>query len=182
MKFLKVQMIRENLESIPQYKLPVGYKIRNFKIGEEVKWANLEMKVNEFDTTDQALTHFNTEFGQNMHEMEQRCLFLENPKGEVIGTTTAWYGNLTRDSKICGRIHWVAILPEYQGKQLSKPLLSEAMNRLSQYHNQAFLTSQTTSYQAVNMYLNYGFRPILSNEKDYEAWTLLEKTLNRAIL
>ena len=117
-----------------------------------------------------------------MHEMEQRCLFLENPKGEVIGTTTAWYGNLTRDSKICGRIHWVAILPEYQGKQLSKPLLSEAMNRLSQYHNQAFLTSQTTSYQAVNMYLNYGFRPILSNEKDYEAWTLLEKTLNRAIL
>ena len=56
------------------------------------------------------------------------------------------------------------------------------MNRLSQYHNQAFLTSQTTSYQAVNMYLNYGFRPILSNEKDYEAWTLLEKTLKRAIL
>ena len=51
MKYLKVQMIRENLESIPQYELPVGYKIRNFKIGEEVKWANLEMKVNEFDLT-----------------------------------------------------------------------------------------------------------------------------------
>src|SRR5699024_7914795 len=110
---------------------------------------------------------------QNMHEMEQRCLFLENPKGEVIGTTTAWYGNLTRDSKICGRIHWVAILPEYQGKQLSKPLLSEAMNRLSQYHNQAFLTSQTTSYQSVNICLNNMLRRMHSNNKEYVGLTLI---------
>lgn len=182
MKYLKVQMTRENLESIPQYELPVGYKIRNFKIGEEVKWANLEMQVNEFDTTDQALTHFNTEFGPYINEMEQRCVFLENPEGEVIGTATAWYGHLTKDSKTSGRIHWVAIIPEYQGKQLSKPLLSAAMKILAAYHNQAYLTSQTTSFQAINMYLNFGFRPVHADEYDHEAWTLLEKTLNRSIL
>ncbi|MGI2254903.1 GNAT family N-acetyltransferase, partial [Staphylococcus cohnii] len=65
---------------------------------------------------------------------------------------------------------------------LSKPLLTAAMKILAAYHNQAYLTSQTTSFQAINMYLNFGFRPIHVDEYDHEAWTLLEKTLNRSIL
>src|SRR5699024_12772184 len=110
------------------------------------------MKVNEFDTTDQALTHFNTEFGPYMNEMEQRCLFLENPEGEVIGTATAWYGHLTKDSTTSGRIHWVAIIPEYQGKQLSKPLLSAAIKILVTYHIIAYLNINNTIFTTIHIY------------------------------
>jgi len=76
----------------------------------------------------------------------------------------------------------VAVVPEYQGKKLSKPLLAKAMQVLAKYHDSANLTSQTTSYQAVNMYLNFGFEPYLTNGTDIEAWKLLEDVLDRKIL
>ena len=56
------------------------------------------------------------------------------------------------------------------------------MQVLAEYHDSAYLTSQTTSYQAVNMYLNFGFKPYLTNETDIEAWKLLEDVLDRTIL
>lgn len=37
----------------------------------------------------------------------------ENEYGEVIGTTTAWYGKF-QDDETWGRIHWVAVKPDYQ--------------------------------------------------------------------
>jgi predicted GNAT family N-acyltransferase len=76
----------------------------------------------------------------------------------------------------------VGIVPKYQGKKLSKPLLAKSMQVLAEYHDSAYLTSQTTSYQAVNMYLNFGFEPYVTNETDIEAWKLLEEILNRKIL
>lgn len=60
--------------------------------------------------------------------MTERCLFIENEHGEAIATTTAWYGDLR--GKVEGRIHWVGVIPEYQGRGLAKPLLSEAMKTL----------------------------------------------------
>ncbi|GGB84277.1 GNAT family N-acetyltransferase [Staphylococcus nepalensis] len=182
MKYFKLQMLRDQLDHIPDYGLPNGYKIRHFQKGEQLKWANVETSVNEFNTINQALCHFNDEFGPYLDQMEQRCLFIENAKGEVIGTATAWYGRLTDERHTMGRIHWVAIIPEYQGKHLSKPLLSATMKLIAKYHNQVYLTSQTTSYQAINMYLDFGFRPIHLDEHFYEAWSLLEEKLNRTIL
>ena len=156
--------------------------MRFIKNGEEHLWARVETAVDEFSTEAAALEHFDREFGQFRDEMEKRCKFLETIGGDVIGTTTAWYGKLEGEDKVSGRIHWVGVIPEYQGKKLSKPLLAKAMQVLAEYHDSAYLTSQTTSYQAVNMYLNFGFEPYVTNETDVEAWTLLEEVLNRTIL
>jgi len=73
-------------------------------------------------------------------------------------------------------------VPEYQGRKLSKPLSAKARKVLSEYHDSAYLTSQTTRYQAVNMYLNFCFKPYVTNETAIEAWKLLEEALNRKIL
>jgi ribosomal protein S18 acetylase RimI-like enzyme len=142
----------------------------------------VETSVDEFKNEEAALAHFQEEFGPYIDEMSRRCIFIENENGEAVGTTTAWYGDLKGDGNLSGRIHWVGITPEYQGKKLSKPLLSEAMHILADYHDKAYLTSQTTSYQAVNMYLNYGFEPYMTGPSCQEAWDLLERTLNRKIL
>ncbi|WP_079529630.1 GNAT family N-acetyltransferase [Halobacillus hunanensis] len=182
MKRIPLTMVRKDLLDIPEYRLPAGFRIRLFRKGDEHNWAKIEASVDEFSNEDSALKHFNKEFGPHIDEMTKRCVFIENEKGEEIGTATAWYGDLRGDGEISGRIHWVGIVPEYQGKKLSKPLLSAAMNLLDRYHSKAYLTSQTTSFQAVNMYLNYGFEPLMTSESCYEAWTLLEDTLNRKIL
>ncbi|WP_057914492.1 GNAT family N-acetyltransferase [Peribacillus muralis] len=182
MKRIPVSMVRKDLLDIPEYSLPNEYRIRLFEKGDEDNWARVETSVDEFKNEKEALEHFNKEFGPYIDDMSMRCVFIENKNGEVIGTTTAWYGDLNGDGEVSGRIHWVAISPEYQGAKLSKPLLSAAMNILANHHSKAYLTSQTTSYQAINMYLNYGFEPLIENQTCYEAWTLLENTLNRKIL
>ena len=182
MKRIPLKMKRNHLHNIPEFSLPEGYNMRFFKNGEEHLWARVEIAVDEFSTEAAALEQFDREFGQFRDEMEKRCIFLETIGGDVIGTTTAWYGKLEGEDKVSGRIHWVGVIPEYQGKKLSKPLLAKAMQVLAEYHDSAYLTSQTTSYQAVNMYLNFGFEPYVTNETDVEAWTLLEEVFNRTIL
>ncbi|AKG73515.1 GNAT family N-acetyltransferase [Salinicoccus halodurans] len=181
MKRIKLQMVRDDLNDIPGYELPEGYRFRMFEAGDEKIWADIETRVDEFETETKALERFRREFGPYIDEMGHRCLFIENPEGEAIGTTTAWYGDLEGDGNIRGRIHWVGIVPEYQGRGLSKPLLSQVMNILAEFHESAYLTSQTTSWQAVNMYLNFGFRPVRLDDDYEEAWSLLEEKLGRII-
>ena len=182
MKHIPLKMKRADLEHIPEYQLPEGYTIRFFERGEENIWARVETSVDEFKDEAAALAHFEKEFSPFVDQMTRRCLFIENSVGEVIGTTTAWYGILAGEQNVTGRIHWVAVVPEYQGKKLAKPLLAKAMKLLADYHDSAYLTSQTTSYQAVNMYLNFGFEPYMTNDIDIEAWQLLEEVLDRKIL
>ncbi|MBS4209979.1 GNAT family N-acetyltransferase [Bacillus sp. FJAT-50079] len=182
MKRISVKMVRKNLLDIPQFSLPEGFTIRLFRKGDEHHWARIETSVDEFINEEAALERFNKEFGPYIDEMTSRCLFIENEHGEPIATTTAWYGDVNGDGEIAGRIHWVGVVPEYQGRKLSKPLLSAAMNILADHHSKAYLTSQTTSYQAINMYINYGFEPDLTLPNSQEAWSLLEDVLNRSIL
>lgn len=182
MKRIPLKMIRKNLKKIPTYDMPDGFTIRLFEDNDEENWARVEASVDEFPTEKEALAHFEKEFGPYREEMKQRCLFVENDEGEIIGTTSAWYGDLYDNGKEIGRIHWVAIIPDYQGRKLSKPLLSKALELIASYHDEVYLTSQTTSYQAVNMYLNYGFEPYITNDTDQEAWELLEEVLDRKIL
>ncbi len=181
MKRIPLKMIREDLLNIPAKPLPAGFKLRMFEKGDEQEWARIETSVDEFKNKETALERFNKEFGPYIDEMSQRCIFIENSNGVAIGTTTAWYGDLCGNGEVSGRIHWVGIVPEYQGRKLSKPFLSAAMHILAKYHSKAYLTSQTTSYQAVNMYLNYGFKPFITGPECNEAWPLLEETLNRKI-
>lgn len=182
MKNIPLTMVRHDLCNIPEPPLPEGFQLKFFKQGDEKSWAEIETRAGEFEDTWTGLERYHKEFGAYVEEMSQRCLFIENPYGEKIGTATAWMGDLDEKNKGLGRIHWVGIIPEYQGKKLSKPLLSAALKRLSQYHSKAYLTSQTTSFQAVNMYLNYGFEPFIESTACDEAWSLLEQVLQREIL
>lgn len=173
-------MVRKDLKNIPEYPLPKGFQIRFFEKGDEQIWARIETLVDEFASEELALQRFTSEFGAHLEEMTERCIFIENEHGEAIATTTAWYGDLR--GEVEGRIHWVGVIPEYQGKGLAKPLLSAAMNVLAQHHQSAYLTSQTTSYQAINMYLNYGFEPYQIDPTCDEAWAIMETVLGRKIV
>ncbi|MGW9019688.1 GNAT family N-acetyltransferase [Priestia megaterium] len=182
MKRIPLKMVKKDLLNIPQYSLPTGFRLRLFEKGDEHNWCRIEASVDEFKNEKAALEHFNKEFGPYIDEISMRCVFIENENKEVIATATAWYGDLNSVGETLGRIHWVGVAPEYQGKKLSKPLLSTAMNILARHHSKAYLTSQTTSYKAINMYLNFGFEPLITDRSCHEAWVLLERTLNRKIL
>lgn len=179
LKSMRVAMTRADLKDIPEYSVPAGFRLRLFQEGDEATWARVETAAGEFTSETQAIERFNSEFGPHLAEFAKRCVFIENEVGRIIGTATAWYGSLATDEEVIGRIHWVSIIPEYQGKGLSKPLLTVAMKILAKYHATAYLTSQTTSYKALNMYQQYDFAPVIRDEQDAEAWAIVEAVLKK---
>jgi GNAT superfamily N-acetyltransferase len=180
MKYVPLEMVRKSMDHLPFFSCPTGYTIRTFVPGNERLWAEIEAEAGEFDTAEDAVAHFDSELGAFADELEDRCFFLLDPHGNAIGTATAWYGTFA--GEVRGRAHWVGIIPSHQGKKLSKPLLSVVMTRLAEDHKKAYLTTQTTSYPAVNLYLSFGFTPYLATGSAVEGWVLLEEVLHRKIL
>jgi len=178
--YIPLTMIRKDLDNLPSFSCPDGFALRYFRPGEQHHWARIEHLADEFPDEGQALYHFEEEFGNHLESMAERCFFLVNARDEPIGTATAWYGELNGEAY--GRVHWVAIEPEYQGRKLAKPLLSAVLARLARDHQRALLDTQTTSYRAVNLYLDFGFEPYPVRDSCREGWELMEQVLKRKIL
>lgn len=161
--------------------LPAGYRLRLFMPGDEANWARIETEAGEFASVDDALRRFRDEFGASIDDMHERCIFIENGDGEPIGTATAWYKTVAGES--FGRLHWVGIVPKEQGRKLARPLVAAALRVLAAKHGKAMLTSQTDSWRAIKMYLDFGFVPLLDGTDDcMEAWRWLESQLGLAIM
>ena len=164
------------------YPIPEKFCIRNYRKGEENLWAEIETAAGEFKSEKEALERFKNEFGLYRDDMGKRCFFVINKESnKAIGTTTAWYNN-NFNGQHYGRIHWVGIHPDFQGRKLAKPMLATAMMCLAKYHDKAYLTSQTTSYKAINMYLDFGFVPEIMSDECEKAWKIIEDVLDRKIL
>jgi len=106
-------------------------------------------------------------------------LFLEHGDSGSIGTTTAWDGTYEGEER--GRIHWVGIVPNFQGRGLSKPLLSAAMQRLKVDFSSAYITTETTSFRGINLYLEFGFESVVKSDLDREGWRIVEEVLGKSI-
>ncbi len=180
-EFIPVVMVREDLTDLPAFPLPEGYSLRYYRTGEDHHWAEIEVSVASFDTMDGALAAFEREFGPGRKRMEERCLYLEDPVGRVIGTSTAWY-NPAFNGKDYGRIHWIAIRPEYQGRGLAKPLLAASLQRIADFHDRAYLTTQTTSARAINLYLDFDFIPFETYSRCKDGWAWLASVLDHPSL
>lgn len=105
-------------------------------------------------------------------------LFLTTSEGEKVDTATAWW----RENEVGTRfplVHWVAIHPDYQQRELSKPLLSKVLEILKALEGDSsfYLKTQTWSHRAIGLYEQFGFelsekdldgRPVLDYEKAVE--------------
>ncbi len=163
-----LRMVREDLADIPQFGLPPGFSLRWFRPGDEAAWIDIHVRAdahNEFPPG-----RFAAEFGTDPDVIARRQCYLCNPAGEPIGTTTAWFADDYK-GRPYGRVHWVAILPGYQGRGLAKPMLSAVMNRLVELgHVRAMLTTNEVRLPAIGLYLKFGFRPDIDTEEDLRAW------------
>ena len=157
-------MKREAGTPIPQRPLPPGYSFRMFQQGYEKEWARIEASVGEFDCELDALLYFQREFMAYPDEITRRCIFVEAPDGEIIGTASAWWCYIGKRRR--PRVHWVAIKPEHQGMGLGKPLVTEVLRLMLETDGDDvfYLSTQTWSYKAVGLYKWAGF--YITDEKD----------------
>ena len=180
MEIIKLLMVRENLDNILDYSLPNGYHFEYYKKGDMNAWVDIEVSALEFENEEKAVERFTSEFMDKEDELQERCLFIvDTESNKKIATIMAWMGTL-HDHKE-GRIHWVSILPEYQGQGLSKPLLTRALNELKKWHHSVYLTTTTKNYKAINLYLSYGFEPYLETAEHIIGWKRIEELLNKNI-
>jgi GNAT superfamily N-acetyltransferase len=166
MKNINVRMVLESLEDFPEFELPDGFEFRNYVPGDCDAWVEIYSAAEKLQKITPEL--FYKEFYGNDEELAKRMFFIY--KGEkVVGTSTAWYDDEKNSEQ--GRVHWVAIHPDFQGQGLAKPLLSETLRRLRVLcHTSSYLRTSTGRTPAICLYLKYGFVPEPENEEQRKAW------------
>lgn len=183
-KYYELMLERNNLEDIPTFPLPDGYRFVLYKSGDRDAWIDIEKSAKEFKTYEDGLKSWNEYFGGKDGELVQRMVFIETDGGEKVATATAYYDIYGRDSSGAGWLHWVSVRREFQGKGLSKPLIShtlEVMRSLGYSH--AKIPTQTTSWVACKVYLDFGFTPIPRNaERNRDGWRIVKALTNHPAL
>ena len=174
-KLIPVDMIRASLDDLPVHPLPEPYRIRWYREGDEQTWLRIQGVADEYDDITAAM--FERGFGEDRAALPQRQAFLCDADGVEIGTASAWFDNGYRGER-WGRVHWVAIVPECQGRGLSKPLLAAVCNRLKELgHVRATLDTQTVRLRAIRVYLSFGFVPDIRTDASRQAWEAVAEEL-----
>jgi GNAT superfamily N-acetyltransferase len=149
-------MVRHKLDDLPAVNLTDGFSLRFHGPGDDTQWVRIQRLADQFNVITAEL--FFNQFGRDPAVWSQRIIYLvDDFNGQPVGTAAAWYGEEER-WKSWGRIHWVAVVPDYQGRGLSKPLLAAALRRLRELgHTRAYLTTSAQRPAAVHLYGRFGF-------------------------
>lgn len=171
--FVDLLMERELTDPIPSYELPEGYRFAFYQPGNRDAWIAVEQSAKELKSFEQGVEVWQQYYGKVESQMHDRMLFIVNPKGEKVATATAY----PTDEPGLGQVHWVAVKREEQGKGLARPLIAKVLEVLAGHGCQrAFLHTQTVTWVAVRLYLQFGFRPTSeSAEKHAEGWRIIRE-------
>lgn len=171
-------LLESSLDSISEYPLPNGYYFEFYQDGDRDTWIEIEQSAKEFSDYDEGLTAWNKYYSDRENELYNRMVFVVNELGEKVATATAFYDINGKDKSGAGWLHRVAVKREYQGRGLSKPLITYVLNVMKALgHSNAKIPTQTNTWLAVKIYLDLGFRPIPQNAVNSYKGRCIIKTL-----
>ena len=157
-------MLEGDTAPIKELPLPKGYSFVFYQDGDRDAWIGIERSARELVSYAQGLEVWQKFYADHTDELTERMVFLVAPNGEKAATATAYYDIRGVDQSGDGWLHWVAVRREYQGKGLSKPLISHVIQIMRQLgYSHAKIPTQTTTWVACKVYLDLGFRPIPQN-------------------
>ena len=182
---IPVGMYRAHMRDIPLFALPDGFVFRDFRApgddgsGDAGTWVRIQAAA---EAQFMQITHetFLNDFGGHESQLPGRSWFVTTEKGEDVASITAWWWDTPPDCELQGRvglIHWVARIPEYQGRKIGKAMMTKAMQRLARDHQVAYLNTSTIRIPAIRMYLDFGFLPDMKKNRADEAWSLVRESL-----
>ena len=175
-RYYELLLQRTDLENLPVYPLPEGYRFVSYRPGDRDAWIDIEISAREFDSYSQGLDAWTRYYGNKEHELLDRMVFIESDKGEKVATATAFYDVTGRDTSGAGWLHWVAVKRSHQGKGLSKPLIRHTLEIMKKHgYTQAKIPTQTTTWLACKIYLDFGFVPIPKNAvNSRDGWRIVK--------
>ncbi len=177
-------LLENDISEVPQYGLPDGYRMVPYADGDRDVWIDIEMSAREFNSYDQGLEAWNRYYAEKLDELPNRMFFVETDEGEKVATATAFYPINRQDTSGDGWLHWVAVKREYQGKGLSKPLITYVLGVMHQLgHARAKIPTQTNTWLACKVYMDLGFLPVKKNlQHSYEGWRIIKALTGHSAL
>ncbi len=177
-------MLRAEITDMKEIPLPAGYHYEMYRDGDRDAWIAIEQSAKEFGNYEEGLDAWKRYYADHTVELPERMAFVVNEAGEKVATATAFYDIRGIDQSGDGWLHWVAVKREYQGRGLSKPMIShviQIMKRLG--YTYAKIPTQTTTWLAVKVYLDLGFRPIEKNLVNSRGgWRIVKRLTNHPAL
>ena len=175
---LDVSMECDDLVNFPRCTFPPGYAIRPYQPGDEGAWQHLHRIGDPLSTADFNDAFFVDQFGSDLELLRSRMFYVVAANGEIAGSISAWF---TDEQPQRGMIHWVIVHPGHRRRGLTKPMMTQAMERLAQSHQRAMLGTSLARPWAVKVYLDFGFLPAAAEWNDplqVQGWASLQKRLN----
>jgi GNAT superfamily N-acetyltransferase len=163
-KNILMRIDHKDLLKITEPVLPEGYHFRFFGEGDEIHWARIETSVLEFDSESAAMAYFVRDYLPYLDELKRRCIFIINPDGLPVATTTAWFAD--RKAGYQASIHWVSVCPDQQGRGLGRAVVQKALAifPILDPREDAWLHTQTWSHVAVRLYHSLGFDMVKTSQ------------------
>ncbi|MDW7659664.1 MAG: GNAT family N-acetyltransferase [Bacillota bacterium] len=158
--YIGVLMEKFDTDNYPVYLLPAGYSFCLYRQGLEEDWCRLQLESKQVDSLEAAQRIFADEFVIRPDLLARQCFFVSDDRtNEIVGTASLWTGSHFGEER--HRLHWVTVDTRYQGKGLAKALLTRVFDCYNEqdYSGYIYLTSQTWSYKALNLYASFGFLP-----------------------
>lgn len=168
-------MLEGSPDSIREYALPAGYCFETYAPGDRDVWISIEQSAREFDSHAEGEEAWQRYYGGQESGLAGRMFFAVSSTGEKVATATAWHDIRREDDGVNGMLHWVAVRRDEQGKGLSKPIITKALSRMRALgYRRIVIPTQTTTWLAVKVYLDLGFRPIPRNaERNRAGWEMI---------
>ena len=155
--YYNIIMKRKTGAPLPDSPLPEGYAYQHFQDGDEVFWSEIMVSVGEFDSYEEALAYFETEYLPWKEGLEQRLIFVVDPHGHKVGTLTNWWNETQgrRDPSV----HWVGVKPAHRGLEIGKALVFKGMQEMIALEGDRdyYLHTQTWSHVAIKIYQLAGY-------------------------
>ena len=183
-RYVELVFCRDDLNHIPEYSLPKGYRFAFYKDGDRDQWIEIEKSAKEFVSYEQGLESWNRYYAGRENILFNRMIFVETDSGEKVATATAYFDIYGRDKTNAAWLHWVAVKREHQGKGLSKPLIAHTLGLMQGLgYDHVKLSSQTNTWLACKIYLDFGFKPDPESVKEnLIGWEILRSLTDHPAL
>ena len=148
----------DDTDDFKKYELPEGFHYEFFKSGDEEEWVKIHIESGEFTSYEKGLKHFHDFYDYFIDDLDKRCVFIvDSNTGEKVATATI---SLLEEKEYgySAAVDWVAVKRSYQGRKLAKPLITKFMEIARDLsHKSIILHTQTNTWLAAKLYLDYGF-------------------------
>lgn len=177
-------MLEGDISHMTEIPLPEGYSYAFYQDGDRDAWIEIEKSAKEFSTYEEGLNAWQRFYADHTAELPRRMVFMVNEAGEKVATATAYYDIRGIDQSGDGWLHWVAVRRDEQGKGLSKPLISHVIQVMKDLgYTRAKIPTQSSTWLAVKVYLDMGFRPIEKNYiRNRDGWRIIKRLTDHPAL